>query len=109
MRRITIGLMLLACVSAQASGGAVALIPIAVAATLIGKVAEPFQCHPVHEKLELELAAIEVDGTQLVDVPPGHFYVASQSSDQIIVATADPTSEPPGSPRPSAMVLPVRP
>jgi protein-disulfide isomerase len=108
MRRIVlVGILASSLVATSAWASGVGAIPVAVAAALVEAVGGIFQCHPGHEKLDLMLDTIEIDGvasspTQSV----AGLYVASDGSGQVIAALADPTSDPPGIARSQALVVP---
>jgi len=110
MRKLLIVLLLLGATAARASGGAVIMIPLLLAAELIGAVAEPFRCHPQTEKVDLEVAAIEIDGAAVPTIEPsGPFYVAGYEPGKIVAALADPASDPPGKARAHALIIPEQP
>jgi hypothetical protein len=110
MRKLLIVLVLLTATAARASGGAVIMIPLALAAALIGAVTAPFKCHPQREKLDLEVVSIEIDGAAVASMAPSRpYYVSAYEPGKIVAALVDPSSDPPGAAREHALVLPERP
>lgn len=105
----TLFLSLLGTTAARASGGAVVMIPIALAAQLIGWLDDHLGCHPRSERVQLGLESIEIDGAPVAIQPEGPFYVAAYEPGRIVAVLADPLSSSPGAARPQAMIVPVLP